>query len=222
MKRSSQAAHSSSVYHWLNSNKKWLAPILPYLAVWAGLFLFKNAWFALIGFHISILFVLVIARPNIQINILFKSKSKKWTIISILLCGSSGIGLYFLWEIFGTANDLPQQLESFGLTSSTWFIFIAYFSLVNPFLEEYFWRAYLGSPTRGFYIGDLVYAGYHGLVLMNKVHPISILFAMASLTFIGWLWRQMFREDEGLLAPVLSHMAADFTILLSVYWMTTS
>jgi membrane protease YdiL (CAAX protease family) len=202
------------------NNKKWLAPVLPYLAVWAGLFLFKSAWFALIGFHVSMLFVLFIVRPNIPINILFKSKDSKWLIISILLCGSSGLGLYFLWDIFGIANDLPQQLQALGLTSSSWFIFITYFSLINPFIEEYFWRAYLGSTTKSFYIGDLVYAGYHGLVLMNKVDPISILFAVASLIFIGWLWRQIFREDEGLLAPVLSHMAADFTILLSVYWMT--
>lgn len=221
MKRISQAAHSSSVCHWLSNNQKGLAPILPYLVVWAGLFLFKSAWFALIGFHISILFVLVIARPNIPISILFKSKNPKWIIASALLCSSGGIGLYFLWNIFGIANDLPIQLYSLGLTSSSWLMFIIYFSLVNPFIEEYFWRAYLGSPTKGFYIGDLIFAGYHGLILINKVHPISILFAVASLTFIGWLWRQISREDDGLLAPVLSHMAADLTILLTVYKMSS-
>ena len=43
-------------------DKKWLAPILPYLAVCAGLYLFKNAWFALIGFHVAILFALVVMR----------------------------------------------------------------------------------------------------------------------------------------------------------------
>lgn len=221
MKRNSQEAHSSSVYHWLKNNKKWLAPILPYLAVWAGLFLFKNAWSALIGFHVSILIVLVIARPNIPINILFKSKYPKWMITNVLLCSSGGIGLYFLWDIFGIANDLPLQLELLGMTSSLWMIFIIYFSLVNPFLEEYFWRAYLGSTTKGFYIGDAAYAGFHGLVLVNKVHPVSILFALTTLTFIGWFWRQIFREDGGLLAPVLGHMVADFTILLTVYRMST-
>ena len=57
-----------------------------------------------------------------------------------------------------------------GLSSSTsWLLFIAYFSLVNPFIEEYFWRGVLGSNTKKFYIGDLVYAGYHALVLWGKV-----------------------------------------------------
>jgi membrane protease YdiL (CAAX protease family) len=199
-------------------NKKWLAPILPYFAVWAGLFLFKSAWLSLLGFHTAILLVLAIARPNIPIKILFQSKNKKWILASLLLCGGSGLGLYFLWNIFGIANDLPAQLRSIGLTSSSWPIFIAYFTLVNPFLEEYFWRAYLGSDSRGFYIGDLIFAGYHALILINKVFAPSIIFALACLTFIGWFWRQTYREDGGLLAPVLGHMAADFTILVCVMY----
>ncbi len=217
MKRNSRDVRSSSVFRWLRNNKNWFAPILPYLAVWAGGVLFKNAWFALIGFHVSILFVLVIAHPNIPINILFKSKYPKWVIASVLLCGSGGIGLYFLWDIFGIANDLPAQLKSIGLNSSSWLVFIAYFSLVNPFLEEYFWRAYLGSAAKSLYISDLLYSGFHGLILINKVHPISLFFALTCLTFIGWLWRQIVRENGGLLAPILGHMAADFTILLTVY-----
>ncbi len=39
----------------------------------------------------------------------------------------------------------------------------------------------------------------------------------AILVLAGWLWRQLAREDGGLLAPVLGHMAADFTILMAIY-----
>ncbi|MBI5351813.1 MAG: CPBP family intramembrane metalloprotease [Chloroflexi bacterium] len=198
------------------TDKKWIAPILPYLAVWAGLFLFKSAWLSLLGFHAAILLVLAIARPNIPIKILFQSRSIKWIFANLLLCGLSGMGLYFLWDKFGIASDLPERLESIGLTSSSWAGFIAYFSLVNPFIEEYFWRAYLGSDRRGFHIGDLIYAGYHGLIMINKMHILSILFALTCLTFIGWFWRQSRREDEGLLTAVLGHMAADFSILVCV------
>jgi hypothetical protein len=197
-------------------NKKWLAPILPYLAVWAGLFLFKSAWLSLIGFHAAILLVLAIARPNIPVGILFQNKHPKWILASVILCASGGIGLYFLWDLSGIASDLPTQLQSIGLTPSSWIAFIIYFSLVNPFVEEYFWRAYLGSDRKGFYIGDLIFAGYHALILINKAISLDILFALTCLTFIGWFWRQSRREDNGLLAPVLGHMAADFTILVCV------
>lgn len=198
------------------NDKKWLAPILPYLAVWAGLFLFKSAWLALIGFHLAILFALLIARPNIPIAILFKSKYSKWILTSLFLCGLSGVSLYFFWNIFSIYSDLPAQLESIGLNSSSWFPFIAYFSLVNPFIEEYFWRGFLGSEAKKLHVGDFIYAGYHALILLGKVPPLSIFFALVFLAAAGWLWRQIRREDEGLLAPALGHMVADFTILVCI------
>jgi hypothetical protein len=202
-------------------DKKRLAPILPYLAVWAGLFFFKNAWFTLVGFHLVVLLVLVIMRPGIPINILFKSRYPKWIVTSVLFCSTSGIGLYLLWDKFGIAPDLSVQLESIGLNSSSWFAFIAYFSLVNPFIEEYFWRGFLGSPTKKIHMMDLVFAGYHTLILWGRVRPSSILFAVIILTSAGWIWRQFSRKDEGLLAAVLGHMAADFSILMTIYWMCT-
>ena len=139
---------------------------------------------------------------------------------SVLLSSTSGISLYFLWGVLGIAKDLAAQLQSIGLTSSSWPLFIAYFSLVNPFIEEYFWRGVLGNNSKKLYPGDAVYAGYHALALWDRVHPLSILLAVIILTSAGWLWRQMAREDRGLLAPVLGHMIADFTILLTIYWMT--
>lgn len=204
------------------TNKKWLLPILPYIAVVAGVHLFNNAWLAMLGFHASILIMLVIVRPNLPVSVLFKSKSPKWILISVLVCSTSGIALYLLWNMFAIAPDLPAQLGTMGLSSSTsWLAFIAYFSLVNPLIEEYFWRGYLGSNTKKPYIGDAIYAGYHALVLWGKVHPLIILLALIILTSVGWFWRQISREDEGLLAAVLGHMAADFSILFAVYLICT-
>jgi membrane protease YdiL (CAAX protease family) len=201
------------------TDKKWFAPILPYLAVWAGLFFLKSAWLTLLGFHVAILIAIAIVRPPIPIIILFKSKNLKWILISVLFCSTSGIGLYFLWNMFGVAPNLPAQLQSIGLNSSSWFAFITYFSLVNPFVEEYFWRGMLGSHSKKPHIGDVVFAGYHVLILWGKVQPLSILFAVIILISAGWIWRQFSHEDGGLLAPVLGHMIADFSILIVIYWM---
>ena len=60
---------------------------------------------------LAILLVLAIVRPNIPINILFKSKSPKWILISVLVCSTSGIGLYFLWNLFGIAPDLSASFD---------------------------------------------------------------------------------------------------------------
>jgi membrane protease YdiL (CAAX protease family) len=195
---------------------KWIAPTLVYLAVGLGLFVFHNAWSALLGFHLAILLSLVIARPGIPITILGQNRNRKWIMLSVLLCGSSGITLYYLWNDFGLVADFSVQVQSLGLTPRTWPPFIIYFALVNPFIEEYFWRGYLGNPIKGLYRSDFLYAGFHALILIGKVPMWLILFGLLVLILAGWLWRQIMREDQGLLAPVLGHMAADFTILLAV------
>ena len=198
---------------------KWIAPTLAYLAVGIGLFIFHSAWGALLGFHAAIIVSLLIAQPDIPIKILLTSSNFKWILLSVLFCGSSGVVLYFLWGIFGFANDLAEQVRTLGLNTSNWILFIAYFSLINPFVEEYFWRGYLGSKTKSLHSSDLIFAGFHGLVLVNKVQTGSIIFGLCMLVLAGWFWRQIYREDNGLFAPVLGHMAADFTVLIAVYKM---
>jgi len=196
---------------------KWIAPVFVYIAVGVGLFIFRSAWSSLLTFHIAIIISLLIAKPRFPLRMLLSSRDIKWILTSILLCGSSGITLYLLWDKFGIASDLGAHVEAIGLNSSTWIPFIAYFTLVNPFVEEYFWRGYLGSPNTEFYLSDFLYAGFHGLILLNKVQPSMILYSLALLVLAGWFWRQMARIDGGLLAPVLGHMAADFAILMAVY-----
>ena len=99
---------------------KSIAALLVYLAVAIGIFQLHSAWAALLGFHLAIVGSLLYVRPNIPLTVLFKSTNIKWILLSVLLCGSSGLGLYFLWDNFGTASDLPAQIESLGLTPSTW------------------------------------------------------------------------------------------------------
>jgi len=198
---------------------KWIAPLLVYFAVGLGLFFFHSAWGALLGFHAAIIISLIIVRPAVSLKTLLTSNNIKCILLCILICGSSGVILYFLRDKFGFANDFPAQVAELGLNEFNWKPFIVYFVFVNPFLEEYFWRGWLGDKTKSLHISDFLYAGFHGLILINIVKMGSIVFALGVLVFTGWFWRQIYREDGGLLAPVLGHMAADLTILVAAYKM---
>lgn len=201
---------------------KWLGPFLSYLAVAIGLFRFQSAWAALVGFHLAILLSLWIAGPDLPVRILFKSTDPRWILYSLLLSVGSGVVLFALWDHFRFTGNLAAQVEALGLRASIWPPFIAYFVLANPLVEEYFWRGYLGSGSTGVTVSDILYSGFHGLILVNKLQPGMILFCLAVLVLAGWFWRQIRREDGGLLAPVLGHMAADLSILLAVYWKVTA
>jgi uncharacterized protein len=196
---------------------KWLTVLLPYLAVAIGVFWVQNALVALMSFHTAIVLSLLLARSQVPIQVLFKSKDIRWVILNVLLCGSSGISLYFFWSYFEVIGNLSDHVQSFGLTGTTWPVFLTYFVLVNPLIEEYFWRGYLGSPTRRLYPSDFLYAGFHGLILLDRMEIAAVLYSLILLTLAGWFWRQLARANEGLLAPVLGHMAADFTILMAIY-----
>ena len=199
---------------------KWLTPVLPYAAVGLGLFWSRNAWAALLGFHLAIVLSLLLARSQVPIEILFQGYRLRRVVLSIFLSGSVGIVLYLFWSSFGIASDLSTHIESLGLKASNWIPFIAYFALVNPFIEEYFWRGYLGSPTRSLHLSDFVYAGFHAMILAGNMPVASIVTSLALLVLAGWFWRQLGREDGGLLASVLGHMAADFAILVTIYHMS--
>jgi hypothetical protein len=196
---------------------KWIAIIPPYAAVWAGLFLFDSAWGVLVGFHAAIFLSLLWLKPQTPVSVLIRPSSWKSIILNILLGGLGGAGLYVFWNWFAVAPDLDAKVLALGLNGSIWFGFMAYFSFINPFMEEYFWRATLGSDSRSFYIGDLAYAGFHAFILWNKTQLVSVLFALMVLVSIGWFWRQVYRREGSLLAPVLGHMTADLTILLAIW-----
>jgi membrane protease YdiL (CAAX protease family) len=184
------------------------------------MFWVQNALATLLGFHLAIILSLLLARSQVPVKILAKSRDIRWVLLNILLCGSSGISIYFFWSTFEVIGNLPSYIESFDLTKSTWPAFITYFVLVNPLIEEYFWRGYLGSSTRSLSPSDFLYSGFHGLILIGKVQIGAVLYSLIVLVLAGWFWRQVARADGGLLAPVLGHMAADFTILMTIYRMS--
>lgn len=198
---------------------KRLAPILAYGAVAIGLFWAHSAWGALLGFHAAMLCALWLDRSNLPpLSLLVKRNYRRWIVVNLLIGSLSGLALYVLWPWLNIAPDLSTQLEALGLTRATWPAFILYFTLVNPWIEEFFWRGYLGSSSKWLVGMDFVFAGYHGMLLIGRASPLTLLLALSGLVVAGWFWRQTLRKDGGLLAAGLGHMLADLTILLAVYY----
>ena len=136
----------------------------------------------------------------------------------MLLAGIlSGVALYLLWPLLGTPRDLGASLAGLGLNPLSWLPFILYFSLVNPWLEELYWRGWLGSLSPSLLARDIWFGGYHVLVLAPYVAWQWLALPLLSLSAAGWFWRQIARRKDSLLAGVLFHLAADAAILVAIY-----
>jgi len=196
---------------------KWLAAIPAYLAIGVGIYVFKNAWITLIGYHLTLLLILFLARPVVPLNVLYRTRHLAWIRRNLFASAGVGMTIYFLHPYLGFVDEYASRLEALGLNPSTWPVFLTYLTLTNPFLEEYFWHVHLGSESPTLHFTDVLYAGYHGLVLVLFVQPWMVLVSLIVLTLTGWLWRRIYRMEGGLLVPVAGHMAADFSILLSIY-----
>jgi hypothetical protein len=127
-----------------------------------------------------------------------------WVGSSARLGLAGGLFLYLLWPSIGIPEDINAYLQNIGLTKERWPYFIAYFLLINPWLEEYYWRGYLGSYSKRVVIEDVLFSGYHVMVLAGKIEIIWLIAILIVLSLIAWLWRQANRWSRGLLPSLMS------------------
>ena len=189
--------------------------LMPYLAVGLGLLVFHNAWVAILAYHAGILLILRIAGYKNPIS--FRITIPIWKLLAFAAAGGiGGIAVLILWPFVLVSSSLMGMLEQWGLTHVTWPLFIAYSALVNPWLEELYWRGWLGSADRRPVGNDAAFAGFHLFILAPFISVTWLIVTLVIMTVAAWLWRQVTRRAKSLLPAVLSHLAADVSILLAI------
>lgn len=199
--------------------KNILGPLVPYVTLGPGLFIFHNAWIAIISYHLGMIAVVLLSRERVPVKILLRSNNYMFPLIISLGGACGGILLYLLWPLLSIPPDINLQLQNIGLTREVWPFFLVYFILLNPGIEEYYWRGFLTSDSKYLIPNDLFFSGYHVMVLAGKVGFIWLIAVFAILILAAWAWRQFNRASRGLLPSLASHLAADITIIFTIYWL---
>jgi membrane protease YdiL (CAAX protease family) len=197
-----------------------VAPVIPYIAVGIGLLLCHNAWLAMLGYHVLVLLWIYLSGADFSFQRVFKSRNYKIVLLAFVLGLAGGMLLYALWPVLGVSVDIGRYAQSIGLNETTWPIFLAYFIIVNPVIEEYYWRGCLGSERRRPVLNDGWFAGYHVLVLAGKMAPVWLLVIFLTLAGAAWAWRQMNRLGGGLLPSLACHVAGDIMVIGTIYYMS--
>lgn len=195
--------------------------LIPYLAMILGLHIFQSAWMAFAVYHGLILVFLLGKKDKGLWKELLQGWDGKLGLGAVVFGLGGGVVLYVLSPMAGINKPMTQPILSLlGLQGKWWLLFVFYHSLVNPWFEEILWRGKLGNKSARPILNDFLFAGYHLLVLVLFLDWIWMVLAMVLLSLAGWLWRQMRRRHNGLLLPVISHMAADTSIMAVVYFIS--
>lgn len=200
--------------------KRILPPIIPYMTIGIGLLVFHNAWLAILGYHAGMVAVISLSKTGITIKQAFQGKRYGVLFITALAGAGGGILLYILWPLLSVPNDINSYIRSIGLNERTWPVFLTYFILINPLIEEYYWRGYLAGSAKGIALNDLLFSGYHLIVLAGQIETIWLIVVFFALTIGAWFWRQMNKLGGGLLASTISHITADITVILTIYYIS--
>jgi hypothetical protein len=211
-------SHHSGVNRFL---KNILGPVVPYITVGLGFLVFHNAWITLISYHLGMLAVVYLSPEHPPLKFLFGGKNRILSLVAALGGACGGLLLYLLWPLLSVPTDISLQLQSLGLNRDSWPFFLVYFILLNAGIEEYYWRGLLSEESKFPIPNDLFFAGYHLMVLAGKVEVMWLIAVLAVLVLAAWAWRQFNRLGRGLLPSLASHLAADITVIFTIYRLTS-
>jgi hypothetical protein len=179
-----------------------LVYVLPYAAILLGIYALHRAWIAVLVYQAGMLAVIVADpqrrawRPPVRPG---------WVATAVVVLGVlAGPAFAIAWPWLGVSDSLLPRLAELGLGGAGWGWFLVSFSVINPVLEELFWRGGAGGG-RVSRAGDLLFAGYHVLVLALFLPTLRVFVAFAMLWLAARLWRLVSARTGNLIASFISH-----------------
>ncbi|MCP4199823.1 MAG: hypothetical protein GY762_21980 [Proteobacteria bacterium] len=195
-----------------------IAPVLIYGAIYLGMHVLRSGWAAILLYHAIACLILTVARGWSFAAKLLRGWSPGigfgFVVVSLLV----GVVVYAAWSVMQLApGSIADTVESVGLRGPALIGFGIYYAVVNPVIEEVFWRGWYGANCRWPVVTDVLFAGYHVIVVVLFLNTIFMAVAFCVLIGAAWLWRLCVRRYDGLLIPFASHAVADVGIMLVLF-----
>jgi hypothetical protein len=188
----------------------------PYMAVGIGLYCFRNAWLALLLYHLQIILYAGLFGTDIK-KTLFHGFSAGYFLVTVLPLLFFGPLLHtFLPYILKHGVSLQEWLYTHGLSHRSCLLLMPYFGIIHPILEEIHWGRFRGCERRQ-WLMCFFFAGYHILVLASLLSTIWLIISFLVLAVVACLWTMLYKRLHGGIIPFLSHLVADVGIIGATY-----
>ena len=190
-----------------------------YGGVIGGLYWLHSAWAAIVIYHLLAVWGVYCAGDRGWFNEIGKGFKGYPGFVYITASILIGPLIVLLWPYMKLNQmTLGRLLGSYGLSGVGWYIFIGYFTVIHPVIEEVFWRRFLASKRQMIAWQDFAFGGYHIFVLVLFIKPPWVLLAFVLLSIVSWAWRKAAISCKGLAVPVLAHMAGCGSVIAAVHW----
>lgn len=186
---------------------------VPSIITAAGMARFHNGWAIILAYHAAIVAGLAFfGKGRLE-----PLSSWSWSRLATASCVASVLVFPGLVTLFPAAlhGPLPPLLSHMGLSGSAWALFVPYFAVVNPVLEELFWRGLLRGAKRGM-IFDALFAAYHLPVLACFMIFPFVCIAGAALFCAAWMWRILSNQSGSVAPAIVAHSIGDIAILSAI------
>lgn len=184
-------------------------------------YIYKSVIKLLLFMAIPVLYTMV--DRNIKLKEIFKLRSKKQLLISIIL----GLGVYIIiftayliLKSFIDLENIKNIMEKSINVNRDNFIQVAiYISFINSLLEEFFFRGFIFLNFKKLFKRELAYiasalafAIYHVAIMANWFTVPLFILSMIGLFVGGLIFNYLNDKNSNIYSSWLVHMAANFAI----------
>ncbi len=198
----------------------------PTFMILIGLTFFENVPLTFILFYGWLLLIPMLNGKKKSGSLLKNMPNKKQAVIAGLFSGFVscaailGVVTLFIHYIIDLSS-LQKLLDEWGFTGNQLIWLILILIIINPILEELYWRDFMYKILLGRFsvvtsilITSSLYSLYHFLsVIPMFTWPLNILLVLP-VFFAGVLWGYFRYKFKSIMAPVISHILADLGIML--------
>lgn len=155
----------------------------------------------------------------------FSSKAFTYRKTTLVLSLIVFLGILGLYGLLGSQFDLPTIMDEltnkYGIQAQTFLYYGLYITLINSFIEEFFFRGFVflnlraaGYPKIAYGFSALAFAIYHIAIFRNWFSLPVFLLALAGLTAGGLLFAYLDAKPNAFINSWIVHMSADAAIIL--------
>lgn len=177
-----------------------------------------------IHIFVPVIIISYLAKVTLKESFLLPLRLKnKKDMIKLSIIGGVGatiiiLGAFFIFNGFGLIDFelMKMNLAKINVTALTYPFVALAIVLINPFLEEYFWRGFVfrefNNYSGGYWTG-ILFAVHHTIMILSWFNWWQLIIIAIFLAVIGVIFNWVYKKTGSIYTTWIIHVIADLVIV---------